>query len=164
MNVEQNHTYTFEEILSEYGMLTYRTQGVSMRPMLHAMRDIVSIRRKGAERCSLYDVVLYKRGPKYILHRIIEVRDNDYVILGDNCFTKEYGITDADILGVLDSFVRKGRTYTMDDRRYRRYVRWLIRFQPIRVALAKARFQFRQMLKRIGPVRRAYYYLRGKME
>lgn len=164
MNEDRSNIYTFEEILDQYGMLTYRTQGVSMRPMLRSMRDIVSIRRKGEQRCSLHDVVLYKRGQKYILHRIIGVRPNDYVILGDNCFTKEYGITDADILGVLDSFVRNGRTYTVEDKRYRRYVHWLIRLQPVRTALARGRFQVRQALKKIGPVRWLYYKLKGRAD
>ena len=154
---EPSHQYTFEEILDKFGMLTYRTRGVSMEPMLHQMRDIVSIRRKGEQRCSQYDVVLYKRGERYILHRIIEVRPHDYVILGDNCFTKEYGITDTDILGVLDSFVRKGRTYSVDDRRYQKYVRMLIRFQPIRIALGRMRFRVRRALKKVGPVRWLYY-------
>ena len=66
-------------------------------------------RKKGDDRCKAGDVVLYKRPPdSYVLHRVVEVRENDYVILGDNCAAKEYGIKDADILGVMTGYVRGG--------------------------------------------------------
>lgn len=145
---------TFERLLDTDGVLTYRTQGRSMEPMLHEMRDLVTLARKTGERCRLHDVVLYKRGEKYILHRIVQVREHDYVILGDNCFTKEYGITDADILAVMVAFIRKGRNYTMDDPRYRRYVRTMVALTPLMIRLRRAAWRSRQLAKKIPGVRR----------
>ena len=96
---------TLEECLAENGFLTYRIRGVSMQPMLRQGRDLFTVIPKGPERCKKYDVVLYRRqSDPYVLHRIIEVRPDSYVILGDNCIAKEYGIRDEDILGVLTSF------------------------------------------------------------
>ena len=113
---------TYEECLEKYGTLTYRNVGVSMLPLLKQGRDIFTVRKKTSERCRKYDVVLYRRPPdKYVLHRIIEVRDNDYVILGDNCINKEYGITDDDIIGIMTEFVHKGKAYTVNDIRYKIY-------------------------------------------
>ena len=40
---------------------------------------------------------------RYVLYRILKVRENDYVICGDNRYRKEYGITDQHINGVLTS-------------------------------------------------------------
>lgn len=125
-----------------------------MEPMLHEMRDLVTLARKTGERCRLHDVVLYKRGEKYILHRIVQVREHDYVILGDNCFTKEYGITDADILAVMVAFIRKGRNYTVDDPRYRRYVRTMVALTPLMIRLRRAAWRSRQFAKKIPGVRR----------
>ena len=110
------------QYLSENGTLTYSNRGVSMWPLLREGRDMFTLRRKGAERCRRGDIVLYRRPPdKYVLHRVIAVRENDYVILGDNCIAYEYGITDADILGVMTGFTRGGRDYSVECSGYRLY-------------------------------------------
>lgn len=84
---------TLEESLAKNGFLTYRIRGVSMQPMLRQGRDLFTVVPKGSERCKKYDVVLYRRpSDPYVLHRIIEVRPDSYVILGDNCIAKEYGM------------------------------------------------------------------------
>lgn len=146
---------TFEQILERDGILTYRTQGRSMEPLLHELRDVVSIRRKDVgERCALHDVVLYRRGDKYVLHRIVEVRDHDYVILGDNCFNYEAGIKDSDILGVMIAFVRKGRSYTVEDPRYLKYVRIITALTPTLVVLRRLWWRVKQLLKKIPGVTR----------
>lgn len=93
---------TYEEYLAQNGELTYTNVGVSMLPMIKQGRDLFTLTKKTEARCQKYDVVLYRRPPNhYVLHRIVEVRERDYVILGDNCMNKEYGITDEDILNCL---------------------------------------------------------------
>ena len=110
---------TFDEYLDKNGELTYTNVGTSMMPLLRQHRDLFTVKRKGKERCKAGDVVLYKRPPNwYVLHRIVEVRPDSYVILGDNCIAKEYGILDSDILGVMTSYVRKGKRHTVSDRSY----------------------------------------------
>lgn len=129
---------TYESYLEQYGELTYRNVGVSMLPMLKQGRDLFTVRKKGKNRCEKYDVVLYKRPPEqYVLHRVVEVRDNDYVVLGDNCVNKEYGITDNMIIGVLTSFVHNGRTYSVYDIRYKIYSSVWCKIYPLRVILKK---------------------------
>ena len=110
------------QYLSENGTLTYTNKGVSMWPLLREGRDMFTLRRKDEARCRRGDVVLYRRPPNfYVLHRVIDVRENDYVILGDNCIAREYGITDADILGVMTGFNRSGHEHSVDDSGYRLY-------------------------------------------
>lgn len=110
---------SFEEYLARNDSLTYSNVGVSMLPLLRQGKDLFIVRKKGTERCRKGDVVLYLRPPKsYVLHRIIEVRPNDYVILGDNCVTKEYGIRDEDILGVMTGFIRGGREHSVTELSY----------------------------------------------
>ena len=111
-----------EEYLAENGTLTYTNVGFSMWPLLREGRDMFTLRKKECERCKRGDVVLYRRPPnQYVLHRVIEVRENDYVILGDNCIAKEYGIIDADILGVMMGFIRSGHEHSVDGWGYRVY-------------------------------------------
>ncbi len=139
---------SFEEYLDRNGSLTYTNVGASMLPLLRQGRDLFTVRKKGAERCKTGDVVLYRRSPdRYVLHRIVEVRPDDYVILGDNCTAKESGIKDADILGVMTGFVRDGREHTTDEAGYRFYSAVWMRSAGLRIALRKAAQRLKRLLR-----------------
>ena len=139
---------TFEEYLEKNGELVYPNVGISMLPMLRQGKDLMVVRPKTEERCRKYDVVLYIRPPHdYVLHRVVEVRKDDYVILGDNCLNKEYGITDEQIIGVLRAFVRDGKTISADDRLYRLYARAWYALYPLRRAKRLCRIFLRRKLK-----------------
>ena len=117
--------FSFAEYLEQHETLTYSNVGTSMLPLLRQGRDLFTVQRKGPERCRAGDVVLYRRPPnRYVLHRIIEVRPDDYVILGDNCIAKEVGIRDEDILGVMTGYVRGGREHSTEEPGYRLYT-WI---------------------------------------
>lgn len=138
---------SYEEYLNKYGELTYRNVGVSMLPMLKQGRDLFTVSKKNSGRCKKYDVVLYRRPPnRYVLHRIVEVREDGYVILGDHCMNKEYGVTDEDIVGVLVSFQHRGKEYPVTDRRYRIYSRLWYWIYPIRMLA----FRLKSFIKRDG--------------
>lgn len=139
---------TYEEYLEKNGSMTYSNVGTSMMPLLKQGRDLFTVTKKGSERCRKYDVVLYRRPPdKYVLHRVVKVRENDYVILGDNCINKEYGITDDDILGVMTSFVHKGKQHTVNDMTYRIYSHLWVDLSFFRVKLKKLRMKMKRRKK-----------------
>lgn len=127
-----------EDVLGEEGLFVSTTVGVSMFPMLRNRRDTIIVRPYEG-RLKKYDVPLYKRGSDYILHRIIEVRPDSYVICGDNCIQKEYGITDEQILGVLTGFYRGSKLIDMDGFGYKLYVRVWCRLYPIRKIYSRMR-------------------------
>ncbi len=106
-----------------------------MLPLLRQGRDLFFIEKKGAERCKIGDVVLYRRKRQYVLHRVIEVRPEDYVILGDNCAVKEYGIKDSDILAVMTSFIRNGKEHSVKELAYKIYSFVWLKTTPIRIFL-----------------------------
>ena len=143
------------QYLAEHGELTYRIVGVSMNPLLRQDRDLITVLRSDlAEkdengRFHNHDVVLYKRHSDgaYVLHRIVEVREKDYVILGDNCVKREYGITDEDILGVMTSFVRDGKTVQVTDPLYKAYVELWCALEPFRGPAKLAHTGARHMQK-----------------
>ena len=140
MSTQVRKKMSFEELLDRDGYLAYTNVGTSMMPLLRQGKDIMEIRKKGAERCRKYDAVLYKKGEKYILHRILKVRDQDYIIVGDNCFRKEYGITDDQILGVLIGVDRNGRHISVTDKKYLLYVHLWCDFYPVRAGILYGRF------------------------
>lgn len=119
-----------EDILEREGVYVSTTSGVSMYPMLRDRRDTIVV-TPCTERLKKYDVALYKRGESYVLHRVIEVRPDSYVIRGDNCIAKEYGITDRDVLGKLTSFYRKEKEVNMQLSRYKIYSRLVVACHPI---------------------------------
>ena len=139
---------SYEDYLREHDALTYTNVGVSMLPLLRQGRDLFTVRRKGSERCKAGDVVLYRRPPdRYVLHRVIEVRENDYVILGDNCIAKERGIKDEDILGIMTSFVRNGRQHSTDEAGYRFYTAVWMHTIPLRTGAKKAVLRIKRLLR-----------------
>ena len=140
---------TYEEYLEKNGEMTYSNVGISMMPLLKQGRDLFTVKKKGKKRCRKYDVVLYRRPPSsYVLHRVIEVRENDYVILGDNCINKEYGITDNDIIGVMTSFVHNGKTHTINEFGYRLYSHIWVDFASVRVLLMRVKLKLKRLIRR----------------
>lgn len=141
-----NNGISYEDYLNTHGSLTYSNVGVSMLPLLRQGKDLFIARKKEAERCRVGDVVLYRRPPDhYVLHRIIKVRPNDYVILGDNCIAKEYGIRDEDIIGVMTGFVRNGKEHDITEAGYRVYSALWLSAAPVRIGLKKALLRLRRM-------------------
>lgn len=132
-------TYSFEELLSERGYLVYTCKGTSMMPLLRQHRDIIEIRPKGENRCKKYDVVLYRRGENYILHRILRVLPDGYIIAGDNNTFLEYDIRDGQIIGVMTRLIRDGREIHMTDKRYRLYVHLWCDLYPVRILLLRVK-------------------------
>ena len=134
---------TFEDEINENGKLIYTNKGCSMMPLIKQNRDILII-EKPTGKLKKYDVPLYKRDSgQYILHRILKVRENDYVICGDHCWAKEYGITDKHIIGVLTGIVRNGKEVSVTDFKYRCYVHLWCDFFPIRAFILKAKYFIR---------------------
>ena len=125
-----NNYTNIEQILTEKGVYISTTSGVSMMPMLRDRRDTIVI-EPVPERLAKYDVALYRRGDNYVLHRVIKVLPDSYVIRGDNCVAKEYGITDADVIGKLVAFYRKDKKINMDGVPYRTYCAVAVVLHPL---------------------------------
>ena len=119
-----------------------------MLPLLRQHKDLFTIEKKQG-RCKKFDVVLYKRPPKsFVLHRVVEVRENDYVILGDNCINKEYGIRDEDILGVMTSFVRNGKEVPVSHKGYRLYAALWYVLYPLRKVWMRYKLKWKRVVRK----------------
>ena len=138
----------FEEFLAREGYLVYRTRGISMEPMLKQDRDLVVI-RVPSSRLRKYDVALYRRGGAYVLHRVVRVRENDYLIRGDNTYRLEI-VPDSAVLGVLTEFQRKGRKISVENRGYRLYIRVWDVLYPVRFLYKGARRLAGRAARRAG--------------
>ena len=90
-----------------------------MEPMLRENRDIAVIRTTD-KKLKRFDVAFYKSGDRYVLHRVIRRKGDVYYIRGDNTYSMEI-VPSEDILGVLVSFQRKGKSVSTDSFFYRLY-------------------------------------------
>lgn len=131
---------TYEQELERTGSLMFTTVGRSMRPFLRSGEDMMVIEARKDSRFRPRDVVLYRRkSGKYVLHRIMAVRKEDYVLCGDNCWELERGIRDEQILGVLTAVIREGKRLDVSSRSYRfRVFGWWMLF-PIRACVIYTR-------------------------
>ena len=139
-----NEVSSFREQLAEHGKIIYTNVGTSMMPLLRQNRDVMIIERP-AGRMKKYDCPLYiRRDGMHVLHRVLKVRKNDYVICGDHCTKKEYGITDDDIIGVLTGIIRDGKEIDFNSFSYKLYYHLWCDLFYLRVFIIKTKAFFRR--------------------
>ena len=123
-----NNSYTYSmlepiitEKLANGATVTIQPKGTSMLPLIRQGQDEVVL-KKPSGRLKKYDIPFYKRkSGQFVLHRIVKVRKNDYIICGDNQTDYEYNITDDMILAVVEAIKRDGKTIPVTDKDYLSY-------------------------------------------
>jgi hypothetical protein len=114
-----------QEILAESGEVSFVSAGTSMLPTIRDRQDTVTL-VKPQGKLKKGDIPFYRRdNGQYILHRVVYVNGDTYVMCGDNQWENEYNIRHDQIIGVLQSFDRKGKTHKVTDLDYRFYVKCL---------------------------------------
>ncbi len=128
---------TIAEFIQENGYYVTRPKGTSMFPLLkHNSNEICVVR---ADELKKYDVPLYIReSGEYVLHRILDIKDDGYVCCGDNQWTLEYGVKREQIIGKLDSWYKGNKKHTVRDASYLRYVRFWCKSLKRRRAILRA--------------------------
>lgn len=114
--------------------VSFVPRGKSMLPMLKGGEDMI-ILAKPAGRLHMFDVALYYRREtdSYSVHRVVGFKeDKTYVMLGDNNFQREYGISDDDVIGVVTNYYHKGRMRSVNDFTYKVYCDFWFYTRPVR--------------------------------
>ena len=141
-----------EDVLAAEGFYLGPPVGVSMWPMLRNRHDVMMV-VPVAGKLRRYDVALYRRGEKYVLHRVVGHYENGsekgYVICGDNCVTLEYVPRD-NVLGVLSDFYRDGHRIDCETSRgYHVYSKLWVALFPVRKVCKGASAAIRHVGKRV---------------
>lgn len=115
------NSLSVEKVLESQGFIIAPVVGDSMLPMLDEKRDSVKVvPAKGT--LEKYDLPLYRRpGGQLVLHRIIEVRKNHYIICGDNRRELEK-VPHRWVIGVTEGFFKDGKYVPATDEEYLAYV------------------------------------------
>ena len=133
--------------LDKYGVFASGTLGRSMRPLFREGKDVVIVGKCSAPP-KKYDVVMYGRTGKCVLHRVIRKKQDMNIIRGDNTYTLEY-IHDDEILGILMEFNRGKKHHTVNERGYRIYsIVWNFIY-PLRHMIVFLKFLPRRVWRKI---------------
>ena len=120
--------------------------GVSMLPMLRQGKDTVEIAPL-PEKLKKYDLPVYQYpSGKYVMHRVVDVREDHYICLGDNTYAYEK-ITDDMMIGVVSAFKRGDKRISVDAFGYKLYCRVWCAVFPLRKFLKRAKNWLRRLLK-----------------
>ena len=113
-----------EEALNNDKTFTIPITGTSMRPLLIAGRDTVTLKKCDTQ-LKKGDLPLYRRKDgAFVLHRVVKVENNNtYTMCGDNQFLKEKGITHSQIIGVVTEITRNDKTFSVENKKYQSYVK-----------------------------------------
>lgn len=136
----QNEITDYETLIEKDGIFAQLTKGFSMMPLIRQNRDTIIV-KKLEEKPKENDVLLYKnKSGKYVLHRVIKVLENGYIIRGDNNFFNEYDIKDENIIGILEGFYRDDKFIDCSNNKlYKIYVQLNRRTYYLRKIFSKIR-------------------------
>lgn len=113
-----------KEVIESGGEFTFYPHGTSMMPLIREGVDRVVLVK--ADTVKAGDAVFYLRdNGQFVLHRIVKVKNGEYIMCGDNQAGLEYGITDKHILAKMKAVIRDGQIIDETNAKYRRYVKGL---------------------------------------
>lgn len=106
-------------------------RGISMLPMLRQGRDSVELSPL-PDKLRKYDLPVYQYpSGKYVMHRVVEVKDDHYICNGDNLLQMEK-VYHNQMIAIVSAFTRDGKRIETDDPVYRLYCRFWCATRPIR--------------------------------
>lgn len=111
-----------ERILERQGFIISPIKGDSMLPMLDEKKDAVKI-VPVTTTLEKYDLPLYRRpSGQLVLHRIIDVKKDHYIICGDNRKELEK-VPHRWVIGVTEGFFKDGKYVPVSNEEYVEYVK-----------------------------------------
>lgn len=117
-------------------------RGRSMLPMLREGKDSVELSPL-PEKLKKYDLPVYQYpSGKYVMHRVVAVKEDYYICIGDNLVNLEK-IYPHQLIAIVSAFTRNGKRIEVSDPGYRIYCRFWCAVRPIRRILLKIRNVFR---------------------
>lgn len=129
-----------EEVILSGGEFHFTPYGTSMLPLIRPGQDSVVFVLP--DELKKTDIVLYKRRDgSFILHRIMLIQKDNYIMCGDNQNYLERDIKREQILALVKDIYRDGKKVNTETDEYRKYIKSL--YKKVRKS------RFRLFLSRI---------------
>lgn len=103
------------ELLDQGQETSFTVTGTSMRPFLKSKETLVTLASVKSIKPKKFDIVMYKVNDCYILHRIVNQKENDYIIMGDALKVKEV-VSKDNLIGVVVKYEYKNKIILRDNR------------------------------------------------
>lgn len=107
----------YKSQIEKNGAIAFVPGGNSMWPMLKNKKQSVIVVAK-TQRLKKFDVAFYLRdNGAFVLHRVMQVLDDGYVMCGDSQFTLEK-VKEENVFGIMTSFYRGKKCVEVTDEKY----------------------------------------------
>ena len=127
-----------EEYLKAGKTVKFSPKGVSMLPMLRQGKDKVELSPLPSK-LKKYDLPVYQYpSGKYVMHRVVDVKDDYYICNGDNLLQMET-VYPHQLIAVVSAFTRNGKRIEVTNPLYMMYCRFWCGIRPFRHFLKKIR-------------------------
>ena len=121
-------------------------RGVSMLPLLRQGRDAVELSPL-PQRLKKYDLPVYQYpSGKVVMHRVVGVKEDGYVCLGDNTYEYEY-IRPEQLIALVSAVRRGEKRVPVTALGYRLYCRAWVTLFPVRKLVVRLKARLRRILK-----------------
>lgn len=138
-----------KEQIDAGGSVRFSPKGISMLPMLRQGIDSVVI-SAAPDRLKKYDLPLYRRPDgHFVLHRVVDVKNDSYVMCGDNQQIREYGVQPDWIRAIVTGFYRGDKYVGVDNPQYIRYYKKRVAHQHRRAVVSKGIRFAKRVVKKI---------------
>lgn len=126
------------EAISGGGEFCLYPRGTSMLPLLREGKDAVILVSPAIGSVRKNDIILYRRkNGKWVLHRIVKIKNNEIFLCGDNQGTIERGIYPPDVAATVCAVMRDGKRINVSDKKYLSYVKRINATRPLRALRSK---------------------------
>ena len=113
-----------KEVVASGGEFELYPKGTSMLPLIREREDAVIL--ISPDFIEKGDIVFYQRDDgKFVLHRVIKIKNDIFTMCGDNQFVLEKGIRKNQIFAKVKSIKRDGVTFDKDNETYKKYIKSL---------------------------------------
>lgn len=138
--VELNDLWpVIEEVISSGGEFQLTPYGISMLPLIRPGQDsVILVSPRDLKKT---DIVLYKRcDGSFVLHRIMLIQKDNYIMCGDNQNYLERDIKKEQILALVKDIYRDGEKINTETDEYKKYIKSLykkVRKSRLRLFLSR---------------------------
>ena len=133
--------------------VTICLEGDSMRPRIRRGRDPVTIVPL-TRPLIRGDVVLFRLGGRYIVHRVWKLHPGVVRTFGDNCFAPDPWIPADQVLGLVVKYSREGRVHRLDTPAARAWGRAWLAVHPVRNVFKRLRAFAGRCYRKVFPRRK----------
>lgn len=132
-----------EESLNEGKSIKITVVGNSMYPFLRNKIDSVELYREEYINIKINDIVVARKGTKYILHRVYKKNNDSFVMLGDGNFTTDGIYSKDDLICKASAIYRKDKRISCSSFSFKLLsILWKM-LRPFRKYIFKAYYKIR---------------------